>query len=141
MYYILYTFITATLGLVRDYSKHKIISYKKFVRTPILCLVIHNSIKYYYYINNYNYNNKNIIYSIVYERWFMLILKTCISYYNNDYVNKHSKYINKYKKNTTSNKKNTTSNKKNNTLNKKNTTLNNQSNNIQLKDFNTYHIV
>jgi len=44
----------------------------------------------------YGYNI-SIIYALLYERWFMLILKTAISIYNNDYVRKHEKYKEKYK--------------------------------------------
>jgi hypothetical protein len=91
MYTIFYCFTTSFLGLIRDYSKHKHISPTKFARTPILCYMIHFLMKYLY---GYKIS---IIYALLYERWFMFILKTAISIYNNDYVRKHEKYKEKYK--------------------------------------------
>jgi hypothetical protein len=137
MHYIFYTFITAILGLIRDYCKHKNIYITKFIRTPILCFIIHSSIKYVYHINNYYYNNNYIIYAIMYERWLMLILKSGISIYNNDYVNKRSKYIIKYK--------NTNNNKTNKNTNNSNRLIDTQLTNINdindINDITNYHIV
>ena len=150
MYYIFYTFITATLGLLRDYSKHKQIILTKFIRTPIMCFIIHNLIKYYnniynnhynHYKNHYNNNNNNIIYAIIYERWFMLIFKTALSFYNNDYVNKHTKYIIKYKDLYNKNNLNNHNNHYNHNNHNNNHSLSKKKSDLQLYNTSGVHIV
>ena len=87
--YIKYFFITTVLGFIRDYSKHKRFSLTKFMRTPIICYFIHHFLQYYY-------GKTGVVYSIIYERWLMLGLKTMKSIYYNDYYRKRSKYLLKY---------------------------------------------
>tara|TARA_B110000208_G_C11734629_1_gene417669 strand:- start:1021 stop:1308 length:288 start_codon:yes stop_codon:yes gene_type:complete len=94
---IYYAFYLATplLGLFRDYSKHKIISPSKFIRSPSLYLLIYLLL----YSNESLYNPQNYIFNIlIYERWVMLLYKTGKSIYNNDYEVKKDKYLIKYKK-------------------------------------------
>lgn len=87
--YVKYFFITTFLGFLRDYSKHKRFSLSKFMRTPIVCYLIHHFVLYMY-------GRSNVMYTIIYERWFMLGLKTMKSIYYNDYYRKREKYLLKY---------------------------------------------
>ena len=82
-------FITSILGLIRDFIKYKNISFKKFIRTPILTII-------FYYILSFTNISNPIFLAIILERWFFLILKSFISCFNNDYLNKKEKYKIKY---------------------------------------------
>tara|TARA_B110000208_G_C11629130_1_gene380172 strand:- start:629 stop:910 length:282 start_codon:yes stop_codon:yes gene_type:complete len=88
-------FITSILGALRDYSKTKKLCFYKFIRSPIIIYI------FYLIINKLIINNKinKILLAIIFERWFFLILKTIISFKNNDYINKKKKYSIKYNKN------------------------------------------
>ena len=88
--YIYLIFITSILGFIRDYSKYKLFSFNKFIRTPLIILIIN------FVLNILGYN-ESLLLSLIFERWFFLILKSIISYFNNDYLKKKNKYIMKYK--------------------------------------------
>ena len=97
MYSYLYLcLITPVLGFVRDYSKHKYISYKKFIRTPIIYYIIYLLLDFLKTRLDYHYHI-NIINILIYERWIMLIYKTGLSLYKYDHIRKHNKYKLKYK--------------------------------------------
>ena len=82
-------FFTAILGFIRDFIKYKNISLMKFIRTPILTIL--------FYIIFIKFNIKNsILLAIIFERWFFLVLKSIISFCNNDYIKNKQKYIKKY---------------------------------------------
>ena len=59
-------FVTAVLGFIRDYSKTKNVNIIKFMRSPLIILIIQEILKLYD-INN------SILYSLILERWFFLI--------------------------------------------------------------------
>ena len=84
--------VTAVLGFIRDYSKTKNVNIIKFMRSPLIILIIQQILKLYD-INN------SILYSLILERWFFLIFKTYLSVRNNDYYVKKEKYKKKNKKN------------------------------------------
>lgn len=71
-YDIIYFLITPTLGLLRDYSKNKNIIFSKFIRTPLMTFIIS------LYCNR---TRENLFKIIIYERWLMLMYKTCYSLY------------------------------------------------------------
>ena len=87
--YIHLIFITSILGFIRDYSKYKLFSFNKFIRTPLIILII-------YFILNILGFKESLLLSLIFERWFFLIIKAIISYSNNDYLKKKRKYIIKY---------------------------------------------
>lgn len=82
---ILLYFITPFLGSLRNYIKYKQLNFLLFIRTPIT----------YFFINAL-FKCNNVWQTLIYERWFFFIYKTCISIYNDDYNNKKDKYIKKY---------------------------------------------
>ncbi len=86
--YYLYIF-TPLLGLLRNYVKYKQITLDIFLRTPIAYFYIHLLL--------FMYQSSNIIYkTLIFERWFWFLFKTCKSYINNDYIRKQNKYKIKY---------------------------------------------
>ena len=87
----LYT-VTPLLGLLRNYIKYKQCKCKTFLRTPLVYSFFH----FYFTLLGY----KNVIWrSLIFERWFFFIEKSCISLWKNDYINNKDKYIVKYKLN------------------------------------------
>jgi len=82
-------FVTSLLGLIRDYTKYKNICYFKFIRSPLITCLIYN-------ILNILKINNSILLSIIFERWFFLVYKSLLSFYNNDYIKKKYKYKYKY---------------------------------------------
>ena len=88
-------FVTPILGLIRNYIKYKNISIIIFFRTPIISIIIFELIQAKYPKAKYSKHN-NILLGIILERWFMLLGKSLISLYNNDYITKRNKYIKKY---------------------------------------------
>lgn len=87
--YIHLIFITSILGFIRDYSKYKLFSFNKFIRTPLIILIFN------VLLNILGYK-ESLLLSLIFERWFFLIIKSIISYKNNDYLKKKEKYIAKY---------------------------------------------
>ena len=82
----LYIFlVTPTLGLLRNYIKYKKLKVFLYLRSPILYLLLEIILQ-----------TNNIWKILIVERWLMLILKSLISLYKNDYYNKKEKYIQKY---------------------------------------------
>ena len=80
--------ITAILGLIKNYVKYKAISFSLFIRTPLLCILIYILIK--------DKIDNPILWSIILERWFLLIFKSVKSYIDDDYNKKKEKYKKKY---------------------------------------------
>ena len=78
-------FVTPFLGCLRNYVKYKQIHPLLFVRTPIT-----------YFIIILLFGHNNVYQTLIYERWFFFIYKTCLSLYKNDYITKKDKYIKKY---------------------------------------------
>ena len=78
-------FITAMLGLIKNYIKYKKIKFLVFIRSPII-----------YFLINILLKQNNIWKILIYERWFFFIFKSIKSYIKNDYKNKKNKYIKKY---------------------------------------------
>ena len=76
--------ITPLLGSIRNYSKYKQTRFLVFIRTPITYFVI------------YSLFRCTLWQTLIYERWFFLIYKTCFSIYNDDYHKRKDKYIQKY---------------------------------------------
>ena len=85
-------FITPVLGLLRNFIKYKKLSFLLFMRTPIINFIIFNILTKYSKIKK----NELIYLTIIFERWFMLFIKSIISYINNDHLKKKEKYIVKY---------------------------------------------
>ena len=83
-------FITSILGLLRNYVKYKKLNIYLFIRSPLLTLFI------FYIISKFYSFNYSILLSLILERWIMLILKSIISLYRNDYIRKKDKYKQKY---------------------------------------------
>ena len=81
-------YIIAILGLLKNYVKYKTCKLSLFMRTHIICYTIYGIVK--------NKVNNPILFSIVAERCFMLIIKTLKSIYDDDYNKKKNKYIKKY---------------------------------------------
>ena len=77
-------YVTPFLGCLRNYIKYKQIDILLFVRTPITYLFI---------IFLFGHGHDNIYQTLIYERWFFFIYKTCLSIYKNDYITKKDKYI------------------------------------------------
>lgn len=90
-YVIFFSFITAILGALRNYSKYKVFNTFLFIRTPIISTTI-------YFIFNHFLHNVIVssLFSVITERWFFLLLKTITSIVNNDYYKKKEKYKIKY---------------------------------------------
>lgn len=76
-------FIIPILGLLKNFVKYKKINFFLFLRTPII-----NYLFYFF--------DKNILYSILFERYFMFIYKILFNLFNNTYHKKKNKYIQKY---------------------------------------------
>lgn len=77
-----YFFITAFLGLLRDYSKNRPLMFSKFMRSPLITWYI------------YCYNG-HILKSIIFERWIMLLAKSFYSFYKGDFTRlRRDKYLN-----------------------------------------------
>ena len=77
--------ITPTLGCIRNYIKYKQLKTLLFLRTPFT-----------YFVLSLFFQNINKWQLLIFERWFFLIYKSLLSYYNNDYHKKKNKYIKKY---------------------------------------------
>lgn len=82
---ILLYLITPLLGTLRNYIKYKQIKLLMFLRTPFT-----------YFLINIFFQNNNIWKTLMFERWFFFIYKSCLSLYNDDYRKKKNKYIVKY---------------------------------------------
>ena len=78
--------VTPFLGCLRNYVKYKKVNPLLFVRTPIT----------YFLITLLFGHSNNVYQTLIYERWFFFIYKTCLSLYKNDYITKKDKYIKKY---------------------------------------------
>lgn len=86
--WILFT-ITPILGFLRNYIKYKQCKLSLFLRTPITYLFL--------FLFQLLLGCKNIIYkTLIYERWFFFIFKSCKSLINDDYHKKKEKYKIKY---------------------------------------------
>ena len=81
-------FITAILGVIKNYIKYKKLSFCLFLRSPILTLLIYLIIK--------SRCENALLWAIILERWILLLYKSIISYFRNDYVIKMDKYKKKY---------------------------------------------
>mgnify|MGYP001230329031 CR=1 FL=1 len=77
--------ITPLFGAIKNYVKYKQFKILIFLRTPILYIFIFLLIQ-----------ETNIWKILILERWFLLLYKSFLSLYHNDYVNKKDKYIQKY---------------------------------------------
>jgi len=77
--------ITPLLGIIKNYIKYKNINIYLIFRTPIICCLI----KYLFKIDN-------IFKILIYERWYMFLVKIIKSYINDDYNKKKNKYMKKY---------------------------------------------
>lgn len=86
---LLYYLVTPTLGCLRNYVKYKNINTQMFLRTPISYVCIHWVCLLYC-------GYSNIWRTMMFERWFFFIYKTCLSLYRNDYLRNKEKYIKKY---------------------------------------------
>lgn len=83
-----YFLITPMLGLFKNYIKYKNLSILLFMRTPIINIfLLHLFTKY---------TDNPILYSIIVERYFLLLSKALYSFYTNNYYRKKLKYIKKY---------------------------------------------
>ena len=80
--------ITAILGFIKNYVKYKKISFCLFIRTPLICLCIYLIIK--------DRLANPILYSIILERWLLLLYKSIKSFIDDDYHKKKEKYKKKY---------------------------------------------
>ena len=86
--WILFT-ITPFLGFLRNYIKYKQCKLSLFLRTPITYLFL--------ILFQLLLGCKHIIYkTLIYERWFFFIFKSCKSLINDDYHKKKEKYKIKY---------------------------------------------
>ena len=81
--------ITPVLGALRCYSKRKTFDIELFLRTPLLYYL------YFNFLKCIDIKNK-LLWTLIIERWHMLIYKTIVSFVNNDYENKKKKYLIKY---------------------------------------------
>lgn len=81
-------FMTAILGFVKNFVKYKRVSFMLFVRTPLICLLIYLLIK--------DKIADPILWSIILERWILLICKSIKSFIEDDYNKKKEKYKIKY---------------------------------------------
>ena len=66
--------ITPSIGLLRNYVKYKQIKYLLFIRTPIFYFLLHVLLQ-----------TQNTWKILIIERWILLVYKTFVSIYNNDY--------------------------------------------------------
>ena len=82
---ILLYLITPLLGSLRNYIKYKKLNLLLFIRSPII-----------YFFINILFKSNTLWQTLIYERWFLFIYKTILSFYNNDYITKKEKYIRKY---------------------------------------------
>ena len=77
--------VTPLLGSIKNYVKYKQFKVLIFLRTPLLYIFIFLLIQ-----------ETNIWKLLILERWFLLLYKSILSLYRNDYINKKEKYILKY---------------------------------------------
>ena len=77
--------ITPLLGSLRNYVKYKQLDFLVFMRTPTV-----------YFLITLFFGHDNVFQTLIYERWFFFMYKTCLSLYRNDYRKKKKKYIKKY---------------------------------------------
>lgn len=77
--------VTPILGSIKNYVKYKQFKVLIFLRTPLLYIFIFLLIQ-----------ETNIWKLLILERWFLLLYKSILSLYRNDYINKKEKYIQKY---------------------------------------------
>ena len=77
--------ITPLFGAIKNYVKYKQFKVLIFLRTPLLYIFIFLLIQ-----------ETNIWKILILERWFLLLYKSILSLYRNDYINKKDKYIQKY---------------------------------------------
>ena len=85
--YILF-FITSVLGATKNYMKYKQFNIILFLRTPFVCTIIYNLIKFMIV-------NKSILFlsTLILERWIMFIYKIIYSFIDDSYGKKKNKYI------------------------------------------------
>lgn len=83
-----YFLITPMLGLFKNYIKYKKVSILLFIRTPIINIFLLHLLT--------KYTDYPILYSIIGERYFLLLTKALYSFYTNNYYRKKLKYIKKY---------------------------------------------
>ena len=81
-------FITAILGVIKNYIKYKKLNFYLFLRSPLLTLLIYLIIK--------SKCENTLLWAIILERWVLLLYKSIRSYFRNDYVIKMDKYKKKY---------------------------------------------
>ena len=77
--------MTPLLGATKNYVKYKQFKILIFLRTPILYIFIFLLIQ-----------ETNPWKILILERWFLLLYKSFLSLYRNDYMKKKEKYIQKY---------------------------------------------
>ena len=77
--------ITPSIGLLRNYVKYKQIKYLLFVRTPLVYILLLVLLQ-----------TQNTWKVLIVERWVLLVYKTIISIYKNDYYRNKDKYQKKY---------------------------------------------
>jgi len=77
-------FITPILGALRNYSKYRTFDPVLFIRTPCITGCLYSICIYY---------NYPAYLSIIGERWLLLMYKTGVSLYKDDYTLKKAKYI------------------------------------------------
>ena len=77
--------MTPLLGAIKNYVKYKQFKILIFLRTPILYIFIFLLIQ-----------ETNPWKILILERWFLLLYKSFLSLYRNDYMKKKEKYIQKY---------------------------------------------
>ena len=77
--------ITPSIGLLRNYVKYKQIKYLLFIRTPLFYILLHVLLQ-----------TQNTWKVLIVERWVLLVYKTIISIYKNDYNRNKDKYQKKY---------------------------------------------
>ena len=82
---ILLSSITSLLGIFREHSKNRRIILQKIFRSQLLSIILYIFLKKIYKTKNINPYK-----IIIYERWFMLILKGVFDSFN---INKKSKYL------------------------------------------------
>ena len=81
--------ITPILGFLRNYIKYKQCNINKFMRTPLVYILLH------YILSVFNQQNV-VLKTLICERWYFFIEKSIISFRNNDYMKNKDKYIKKY---------------------------------------------
>ena len=83
-----YFFILPLLGSFKNYVKYKNLNFILFLRTPCINIILLHCITYR--------TNYPILYSLITERYLLLLVKGLYSYYTDNYNRKKLKYIQKY---------------------------------------------